>query len=172
MKFIDTMASFKYLGGALPMHVTMMIYGYLVYTKEYELIWINPDCTNELPKLSLEDVLYMMIAHSVCVFIMSFRRILGFFQAKNCKAIYFQEILKITYVAVYLLAILYTQLQIMYKKQDNESIENHIIACANREGFDHKQDISGKHQQLTKELVENLDMVNDYRLFETIVFYS
>ena len=79
MKFIETMASFKYIGGRLPMHVTLIVFGYLIYTKEqskYELIWINPACTNEINKLSLEDVLYMIVAHSICVFIISIRWIM------------------------------------------------------------------------------------------------
>ena len=95
MKFVDTMASFKYLGGTFPTHVLMIIYGYHIYVdipKKHPLIWIDQDCTDELPKLALEDVLYMIVTHSVCVFIISFRRILSIFshfKCCTCKAIYF-----------------------------------------------------------------------------------
>lgn len=74
MKFVDTMASFKYLGGTIPTHVLMIIYGLQTLKNEErdKLVWVNPPCTNEQPKLCMDDVMIMIGVHSVCVFIISF----------------------------------------------------------------------------------------------------
>ena len=56
MKFTDTMSSFKYMGGSLPMHVTMVYYGYLLNHEPFSFIQINRDCKLSFPKLDIEDV--------------------------------------------------------------------------------------------------------------------
>ena len=92
MKFTDTMSSFKYMGGSLPMHVAMFCYGWLISHDGFPLIKLNTECENDFPKLNLDDVKYMQLAHIVCISVMIAHKILTF--QKKYDASYFLEFLK------------------------------------------------------------------------------
>ena len=105
MKFTDTMSSFKYMGGALPMHVAMLYYGYIISKEESFLIELNKKCKNDLPKLDDEDVTYMMMAHSVCIFVITVKKLLSY--QKSFNAGFLLEFMKQFYIFTYVFALLY-----------------------------------------------------------------
>ena len=71
MKFTDTMSSFKYMGGALPLHAAMLYYGLHISQEDEYIYRLNKECEHTFTKMDLDDVDYMMIAHIVCICVMA-----------------------------------------------------------------------------------------------------
>jgi hypothetical protein len=66
------------MGGGLPMHTAMLYYGWLISNEGFNLIDLNERCSLQFPKLDLDDVKYMIVAHAVCIFVISANKLLSF----------------------------------------------------------------------------------------------
>ena len=60
------------------MHMAMLYYGWLISHEGFSLIGLNEGCSLQFPKLDLDDVKYMIVAHAVCIFVISSNKILSF----------------------------------------------------------------------------------------------
>ena len=74
MKFIDTLSSMQYMGGALPIHISMAIYASYVY-------WKSARNVDQYPKAkeidNYNDVLYMLICHVLCILMFIYKKTLS-----------------------------------------------------------------------------------------------
>ena len=66
------------MGGGLPMHTAMLYYGWLISNEGFKLIDLNERCSLQFPKLDLDDVKYMIVAHAVSIFVISANKLLSF----------------------------------------------------------------------------------------------
>lgn len=111
MKFTDTMSSFKYMGGSLPIHMAMLYYGWLITHEGFPLVKLNEECkrVKEVPKLDNDDIHNMMKAHMMCIFVICANKLLNF--QTRIDASYLLVFLRYAYIFVYMLALLYCQMK-------------------------------------------------------------
>lgn len=70
MKFLDPWASFQYLGGMIPIHISMSIYcAFVSHQKEKELGFMS-DCESidHCSTVQYIDLKVMLFAHIFCLF--------------------------------------------------------------------------------------------------------
>ena len=111
MKFIDPLATLQYMGGALPIHIAMLIYC-------IDELWSNEHhfskCRRKFSKLNYEDIVFMLISHSVYVIFLITK-----FCMKKETSKYLSVTLGHLNMTIYMMAILY----VMHKLY----IQDHLV---------------------------------------------
>lgn len=99
MKFLDPMATFQFMGGALPIHIVLVIESYFTVTEKIK-------CIINYPKYNLEDQHLMFWAHILIIFNIMLRRSIRLCTKKRYNFI--KENLNLISTFLYLLCITFT----------------------------------------------------------------
>ena len=104
MKFTDTLATLQYMGGTVPNHFSMLLYGIYAWSH----YWKDLDCNEIRKKLfphmeefqirNYDAILDMIYVHSICIIIFFIGKLLS---KKNDYASYLKTTLKVIRITVY-----------------------------------------------------------------------
>lgn len=142
------------MGGDLPIHISLIVYCYDEYTTNIESF---TDCKKQISgKLHYDDVVFMFISHISNVIFFFANYFINNDKMLREKYRYIITSLKHLNMVLYMLAILFLQHKVYLDAVHPED----IIEFCPEEGKD------------IKKLVEFIDDLKAYRIFETYVFYS
>ena len=109
MKFLDPWASFQYLGGALPIHISMAIYCAKLYIQKKDRLGFMNACVEQLScsTVQFDDIRIMFIAHIFCLFTIIQKFIFTNFKFQKYQ--FFTESTKVLNIIIYQASIIYIQ---------------------------------------------------------------
>lgn len=83
MKFIDPFATLQYMGGALPIHITMFLYA-IDELKSNTFTGLDKACLDGLSYIfRMDDVTYMKYSHGSCILLLLVQMLLDLSHRKN-----------------------------------------------------------------------------------------
>lgn len=124
MKFLDPMATFQYMGGALPIHVVLTITCYMTLKDDIS-------CILNYPKYNVDDQKFMLKAHVLIIFNIMLRRSLHICTKKRYNFI--KQNLNLISTFIYMLSITFTWFKMFNWSVDpiileQECLTNHCCA--------------------------------------------
>ena len=100
MKFQDPLTTLQYMGGAIPIHIAMLVYCLDEYSTNTS--FFSSCRSTNFVQLNYDDVIYMMISHALCIIFK-----LTQLSIKGDKFQYLKLSLKHLNLTIYMLAILF-----------------------------------------------------------------
>ena len=125
MKFKDPLATLQYMGGAIPVHISMFAYASYIYKTAYK----NLDCSmvnevfypddpdHELEIDSFQDVFFMLLVNAICIFLFTVNKNLN--ETSGGFAGYLKTFLKIICITLYMAGFIVIQFNLnQYMSKD------------------------------------------------------
>ena len=150
MKFLDPMATFQYIGGALPIHIVLAIQSYITVTE-------NIHCIVKIPKYNILDQRMMFWVHILIIFNTMVRRSIHLCTKKRYSFIKVNLNLIATFL--YLLCITFTWFKVFNWDTQAITLESECeanVCCAAPESRDCSSFVG--YQEIFCTYIQNLDL--------------
>ena len=126
MKFSDTLATLQYMGGTIPNHFSMLLYGIYAWQDYYEALDCNKIRAEKFPNLAPfkirpydNAIVDMIYVHSICILIYFGAKLLS---KKNDYASYVKTTLKVFRITVYFMGFMKVILSALQPLTEDEKM--------------------------------------------------